>query len=111
MIRENDNILVTTDNWFYAPDGKKYRSAWGKVRIHQDSELLGISTNRNSTNWYMTIGEGDGMIVIAGCQVHYAVKCYNIPNVEEVKEYSYGNGANLTFDRPSEIYIAQTQIS
>ena len=41
--------LITTDDWFYAPDGKKYKSVWGEVKILED-EVLGITTNRNSTN-------------------------------------------------------------
>lgn len=41
--------LITTDNWFIAPDGKSYRAAWGSVEILNDS-FLGIQTNRNSSN-------------------------------------------------------------
>ena len=37
-------MLITTDAWFYAPDGLKYRSAWGDVKIVEDSSL-GVKTN------------------------------------------------------------------
>ena len=30
---------------FYAPDGLKYRSVWGDVKIIEDS-VLGLKTNR-----------------------------------------------------------------
>lgn len=98
--------LVTTDNWFYAPDGKKYRSAWGNVEIVEDSSL-GLKTNRNSTNWYARVGSNDKHIVIAGCQIHYAVKCNNEPNTHEVSERTYGSGESSKHTRDNEIYIAE----
>ena len=65
------NYLITTDNWFFAPDGECYRAVWGTVNaILSDEETLGIKTNRNSTNWYVSIGR----MVIAGCQIHYAIQ-------------------------------------
>lgn len=63
-------FLITTNQWFLAPDGNEYRAVFGTVRaILDDEATLGIRTNRNSTNWYLLIG---GM-VIAGCQIHYAI--------------------------------------
>ena len=38
--------LITTDAWFYAPDGLKYRSVWGGVRIIEDS-VLGLKILNN----------------------------------------------------------------
>lgn len=62
--------LITTDNWFVAPDGDEYRAVFGTVNsIDDDSETLGIKTNRGSTNWYINIGN----MVVAGCQLHYAI--------------------------------------
>lgn len=107
MIQEGDNILVTTDNWFYAPDGRKYRAAGGKMKVHEDSDILGVKTNRNSTDWYLTLGEGGGAILVAGCQVHYAVVCPDQPSTEDVIDVSYGGGEMMKkFMRPTEIYIA-----
>jgi hypothetical protein len=74
-------VLVTVDNWFYAPDGKQYRAVFGTVRaIRSDQEALGIKTNAKSTNWYAEIGNA----TVAGCQIHYAVRCEHEPpaNVE-----------------------------
>lgn len=98
--------LITTDYWFYAPDGKKYRSAWGNVTIVQDTEL-GIKTNRGSTNWYAKIGDEDRGVIVAGCQIHYAVKCESLPNQGEVTETHYSEGKQSVINRDSEIYIAE----
>jgi len=63
--------LLTTDRWFYAPDGEQYRAVFGTVHEILDAEaVLGIKTNRNSTNWYVLIGD----MVVAGCQVFYAIR-------------------------------------
>lgn len=63
--------LVTTDSWFYAPNGQTYRAVFGTVKgIRKDDEALGIKTNKGSTNWYLEIGN----MFIAGCQIHYAIK-------------------------------------
>lgn len=67
-----DKFLVTTDNWFFAPDGQQYKAVFGTVKgIQKDKDTLGIETNRQSTNWYLSIG----CMIVAGCQIHYAVKC------------------------------------
>lgn len=70
-LKIGDKAIVTTDGFFYAPDGQQYRAVFGEIKgIHSDSETLGIATNRHSSNWYLEIGN----VVIAGCQIHYAVK-------------------------------------
>jgi hypothetical protein len=98
--------LITTDAWFYAPDGKKYRSAWGNVEILEDS-FLGLKTNRNSTNWYAFIGSEERGMMVAGCQIHYAVKCLNPPNGMDIDDVSYSDAGMTKFKRPSEIYFAE----
>tara|TARA_R110000796_G_scaffold231853_3_gene349887 strand:- start:7544 stop:7855 length:312 start_codon:yes stop_codon:yes gene_type:complete len=98
--------LITTDEWFYAPDGLKYRCVWGDVRIVEDS-VLGLKTNRNSTNWYAHVGCEEKGVLIAGCQIHYAVKCLEPPNTDNVEEFEYGSGESKVFDRPTEIYLAE----
>lgn len=71
-IQVGSKVLVTCDNWFFAPDGNSYRAVWGTVKgLRQDSEVLGIKTNARSTNWYLEIGN----MIVAGCQIHYAVEC------------------------------------
>lgn len=98
--------LITTDAWFYAPDGLKYRSVWGEVKILEDS-FLGVKTNRNSTNWYAYVGSEDKGMIIAGCQIHYAVKSNKPPNIDKIKDFNYGDGKSSEFERPCEIYKAE----
>ena len=99
--------LITTDSWFYAPDGKKYKSVWGDVQTFEDN-LLQIKTNRNSTNWYLQVGSEENHAIIAGCQVHYAVRCDDKPNTKKVKDNSYDAANGLKeFERDTEIYIAE----
>jgi hypothetical protein len=98
--------LITTDNWFYAPDGRQYKSVWGEVEVLEDS-ILGVKTNRNSTNWYAKIGSKEKYVIIAGCQIHYAVKCENKPNLDNVDDYQTSNENGITkFNRPSQIWCA-----
>lgn len=71
MIQIDDKVLITTDDWFIAPDGQWYKAVFGTIKgARKDKEFLGIETNRHSTNWYLEIGN----MTIAGCQIHYAVK-------------------------------------
>ena len=101
--------IITTDNWFYAPDGIKYKAVWGSVQIFTDENLLNIKTNRNSSNWYIVVGDEDNHVIVAGYQIHYAVRCKNKPNCDETLDWSYGGNNNdiNIFSRPSEIYCAE----
>lgn len=98
--------LITTLAWFYAPDGKQYRSVWGEVEIFDDV-LLGVKTNRNSTNWFAKVGDEKRHIIIAGCQIHYAVKCDEIPNTDDIEDWQADaqNGIKK-YMRPSTVYIS-----
>ena len=54
--------LITTFEWFTAPDGRQYRAVWGgEVTILDDSRTLGVKTNAKSTNWYARV-EGKRII-------------------------------------------------
>lgn len=97
--------LITTDSWFYAPDGKSYRAVWGEVEVLDDS-VLGVKTNRNSTNWYVKIGSRDNHVIIAGCQIHYAIKSPKKPAESTVNDYTIHEGKLHNYSRPSLIYIA-----
>ena len=99
----NGKYLVTTDAWFFAPDGKQYRAAWGEIEILEDS-FLGIKTNRMSANWFAKIGSEDNHIIIAGCQINYSIKCDN-PETGLVEDF-YGEESEAS-SRPSKIYIAE----
>ena len=68
---KDKKYLITTDNWFFAPDGKQYRAVFGTVKgVLNDKDTLGIKTNRHSSDWYISIGN----MYIAGCQVHYCIQ-------------------------------------
>jgi hypothetical protein len=63
--------LITTDNWFVAPDGNKYQAVFGTIRgIKTSEQTLGIKPNSRSTNWYIEIGN----MIVAGCQIHFAIR-------------------------------------
>jgi len=98
--------LITPDNWFTAPDGKQYKAAWGEVVIIDDT-FLGIKTNRNSSNWFAKIGTDENHIIIAGCQIHYAIKCSRPANID-VEDYLTANEhGKIDYTRPSHIWIAE----
>jgi hypothetical protein len=99
--------LITTEKYFIAPDGLSYQAVWGDVKIVEDS-ILGIKTNRNSANWYAVVGENGKEIIIAGCQIFYAIKCEQKPNTDRVSEwYTSDSGGIVENERPTKIYIAQ----
>lgn len=105
----DNNFLITCDNWFVAPDGKQYRSVWGKVTVHSDSETLGIKTNIRSTNWYAKIGIGERTVIVAGCQIRYACVCMKQPYTGMVDEIRINDTKGETFaiKRDNIIYLAQ----
>ncbi len=101
-----EKYLITTDQWFYAPDGKQYRGVWGEVEILSDN-ILGIKTNARSSNWFVRIGSEENHVIIAGCQIHYAVRSENKPNTDKVLDESFHEGAYKENMRSSHIYIAE----
>jgi hypothetical protein len=68
MIENGQRYLVTTDNWFFAPNGDQYKAAWGKCEIKNIKEVFGFDPIRPSTNWYLEVGSDSKKIIIAGCQ-------------------------------------------
>ena len=98
--------LITTDNWFYAPDGQQYRAAWGNVTIISD-DVLGIKTNARSANWFAQVGDGENSVLIAGCQIHYSVKCENRPSNNPCKSENFHEGKMVENKLPSRIYFTE----
>ncbi len=99
--------LITTDAWFYAPDGMSYRAVWGEVEIVEDA-FLGIKTNRNSSNWFAKVGSDDNHVIVAGCQIHYAISCEEEPNTMNVLDWKTDDNTGFhTYSRPTTIYIAK----
>jgi len=104
--RMNGKYLITTDNFFFGKDGKQYRAVWGDVEVLQD-DVLGVKTNRNSTNWYLKVGNENNHVIIAGCQIHYANKCNDRPNTGLAQDFSTSTGELKEFLIPTQIYIAE----
>ena len=78
-----DRCLITTDNWFFAPDGESYKAVYGTIKgIHDAEKVLGIKTNEKSTNWYVEIGN----MIVAGCQIHYVIKTDKISFIPPTKD-------------------------
>ncbi len=96
--------LIITDNWFYGADGIQYRSVWGEVEILSDS-ILGIKTNVRSSNWFAKVSGEKNHIIIAGCQIHYAVQTDEKPHVKLTPDYSIEAGEVKNYNRPTSIYI------
>ena len=107
-MKNGEKYLVTTDNFFYGPDGGEYRAAWGTIEVLGDS-VLGIKTNARSTNWFVKIGSDDKHIIIAGCQIHYAIKSDKKPDTSTKSKGWTADATNglKVYDRPNVIYIAE----
>jgi len=97
--------LITTDAWFYAPDGRQYKSVWGEVEIVSDS-ILGIKTNVRSSNWFAKIGSNKNHVIVAGCQIHYACKSEKQPETI-FSDITIIDGIRKTEERLYAIYIAE----
>lgn len=98
--------LISTDAWFYAPDGRQYNAVWGEVEIVSDS-ILGIKTNVRSSNWFAKIGSEENHVIVAGCQIHYAIKCEDKPNDGLVNDHRITDQRVKVYTRPCQIYIAE----
>jgi hypothetical protein len=97
--------LITTDNWFFGPNGFQYRAVWGEVTIVEDS-FLGIKTNTRATNWYAKVGTEENHVIVAGCQIHYAVKTENEPKQNSIESNIKKNLKDVEI-RHNTIYIAK----
>lgn len=97
-----DKVLVTFDNYFFAPDGKQYRAAFGAVRAVRTAEdSLGVRPNGKSTNWYLEVGE----MLVAGCQIHYLVKT-DTCDFGPTESWSTHEGRSVKSEVPTFIYNA-----
>jgi len=98
-----DNMLVSTNDWFLAPDGESYRAVFGKVKgIHTAEETLGVQTNKHSTNWYLEIGN----MVVAGCQIYYAIRSDTCDFKKNVRAIEHEGKINFVEETTSRIYDA-----
>lgn len=101
----NKKVLITTNQWFLAPDGNSYQAVWGTFKgVHEDQKVFGFRVNRSHANWYLEIGD----MVIAGCQVLYLIECPKKPQTEKHRHYETSVEHGLkTFDVPTRIYICK----
>lgn len=99
--------LITTDSWFTAPDGKEYKAVWGECEVISTKEALGFDPNRNSANWFVKVGNKNKHILVAGCQIHYAIKSEENPNQDRAESWTTEGGELREFKVPSRIYIAE----
>lgn len=99
-----NDVLVTCDSWFLGHDGAQYRAVKGKlVGIFDDKATLGINTNERSTNWYIQVGR----VIIAGCQIHYAINTDGLEvNIESEKKDEFYKGRYISLEIRSSIYNA-----
>lgn len=99
-----DKVLITCNDWFFAPDGANYKAVFGTVKgIFSSEETLGVRTNARSTNWYVEVGN----MTIAGCQIHYVIKT-NAYNSGGALTWDNAGGETKTFERPCSIYNADS---
>lgn len=48
MLKVGKKALITTDQWFFAPNGEQYKAVYGTIKGVYDSQLtLGVKTNAN----------------------------------------------------------------
>lgn len=107
MINVGDKVLVTTEGWFFAPDGEMYRAVFGTVKgIHSSESALGVKTNARSTNWYAEIGN----MMIAGCQIYYCVKTDNVSFEPAIREIDHEGKLFLDKQPNTRIYDADEDI-
>lgn len=99
------NVLLTTSEWFTAPDGNNYKAVWGELKgVHEAGKTLGFIPNRSHANWFIEIG---GMIIM-GCQVKYLIQCNDKPNDERATNWT-ADAANgiKEYQSPCQIYFAK----
>lgn len=103
LMQIGQKYLISTDNWFFGPDGENYKAVFGTVHQVVDSEVaLGMKTNRNSTNWYVAIGDA----IIAGCQIHYAMRADNYNERPVIAEIDHEGKRHPSSNLSSRIYNA-----
>jgi len=105
MIKNGKRYLITTDDWFVAPNGDRYNAVWGKTVCKQMEEEMGFKPT-HSANWFAKIGTGEGEIIIAGCQIHFAIKLNKRPELNTEFYIDKVTGESLSLNR---IYIPPSE--
>lgn len=97
------NCLITTQNWFLAPDGREYRGVFGNLKaVHEAGKTLGFIPNRSHANWFIEVGN----MIIMGCQVMYFVQT-DTCNFDKAEHWNATDDKGITETlAPSKIYNA-----
>lgn len=106
MIENGKKYLVTTDNWFRAPDGENYCAAWGACELKKTEDVFGFTPARPSTNWFLKIGTEEKHVIIAGCQVHFAVRSENRPKSRHFGKFYKDKDTGVEYSEDN-IYYAE----
>lgn len=105
-MKVGSKVLLTTSNWFTAPDGKSYRSVHGTIKaVHTSEKTLGFTPSRTHTNWYIEIGN----MMIAGCQVLYCIECHEV-DFGMVEDYTTERTIDNDSIRLAESYLRPSVI-
>ena len=102
------NVLITTQDWFVAPNGSEYKACYGELKgVHEAGKTLGFIPNRSHANWYIEIGN----MIIMGCQVMYVIEAPERPNFSIAKAWSsIPEGGIKEYERPCLIYDASLEL-
>ena len=95
--------LITTDDWFYAPDGQSYKAVYGTIkeqRIH-GSRCVGFGANPSSAGLYVNIGR----MTIFNDSIKYAIRADECSRLEHSREVDFENTVTLC-KVASRIYFA-----
>jgi hypothetical protein len=96
-------VLITVDNWFFAPDGRQYRAVFGTLKaIRTALDSLGFNPGPRSATWYVEVGR----VTIAGCQVHYAVRTDECNLLQAMDYTTSAEHGFKQFERQSHIFAA-----
>lgn len=101
MIEKGKKYLITTNDWFYTPEGESCKAVWGTCEIIRTEDAFGFTPARPSTNWFLKVGN----MIVAGCQIHYAIQCEKAPE-NKFKEVRYQDKDTGVSYSASRIYIA-----
>ena len=101
-----EKYLITTDDWFTGPDGETYKAVFGTLKgINSDQQLLGMPTNRHSTNWYLVLG----CMIVAGCQIHYVIKTDQVSDRPPKRDIEYQGQLHSDREAVSRVFMADQE--
>ena len=96
-------VLITTTDWFVAPDGLQYRALFGTLKsVTESTKALGFAINRSHANYFFEVGK----MKIMGCRVMYMIECEGV-NSNDTEEILAKEGGIIKYNRPTMIYITE----